>query len=380
MSSFSLESIADFLAPINIFEISSDEGFRETQQGKHILCNTESLPDITHADLIILGCGDSRGAFEAKIDDETPNSIRTEFYNLYKWHDDVQVADLGNVKSGFTLQDTYAALCAILKELIPLGKKIVILGGSHDLTAAQYDAYAASQKIIHISNIDARIDLDMDSALPVDNFLLPIFTQEPNFIKSYNHIGFQSYLVHPGMLETIDKLRFDCYRVGKIKDNIEAMEPVIRYSDMVSFDIAAIQNAHAPANHITPNGFNGEEACTLMQYAGFSNKVSTIGIYGLKKERDLHNLTSKQMAHMLWYIMDGIHQSKEEATIDEREHFMEYHVRFAEIESTFLQSKITGKWWMDVPEIGFIPCSKEDYLIAAKNDIPERWLRTIERN
>ncbi len=118
----------------------------------------------------------------------------------------------------------------------------------------------------------------------------------PNFIKHYNHIGFQSYLVHPIMLETIDKLRFDCFRVGKVKENIEEMEPVIRNSNMISFDIAAIQNAYAPYNKISPNGFTGEEACTLMQFSGFSKNVNTIGIYGfLSPKDDVNNLTSKQI-------------------------------------------------------------------------------------
>lgn len=59
--------------------------------------------------------------------------------------------------------------------------------------------------------------MDMDSVLPADNFLVDMFTSMPNHLKHYNHIGFQSYFMHPQMLETIDKLRFDCYRVGKVK-------------------------------------------------------------------------------------------------------------------------------------------------------------------
>ena len=66
----------------------------------------------------------------------------------------------------------------------------------------------------YIACIDAMIDINMDSVLPCERFLMRMLTHEPNFIKQYNHIGFQSYMVHPDMLETIDKLRFDCYRVG----------------------------------------------------------------------------------------------------------------------------------------------------------------------
>ena len=128
----------------------------------------------------------------------------------------------------------------------------MILGGGHDLTLAQYHAYADEKKIIEATCIDALINIDINSIFRSQSFLMEVLTGEPNFMSHYNHIGFQSYFVHPRMLETMDKLRFDCYRVGNVKENIEEMEPVIRNSAMVSFDIASIAHAYAPANaHIS---------------------------------------------------------------------------------------------------------------------------------
>ncbi len=83
--------------------------------------------------------------------------------------------------------------------------------------------------------MDALIDLDIHSLHRSDNFLMEMLTGEPNYIHHYNHIGFQSYYVHPHMLETMDKLRFDCFRLGSVKDKIEEMEPVIRNSHLFSF-------------------------------------------------------------------------------------------------------------------------------------------------
>ena len=77
---------------------------------------------------------------------------------------------------------------------------------------------------------------------------MEMLTGEPNYVRHYNHIGFQSYYVHPRMLETMDKLRFDCFRVGHVKENIDEMEPVIRNSQLFSFDISALAYAYAPAN------------------------------------------------------------------------------------------------------------------------------------
>ena len=93
--------------------------------------------------------------------------------------------------------------------------------------------------------IDASIDLRSESALRTENFLLEMLTSDPTVISHYSHIGFQSYYVHPRMLETMDKLRFDCYRLGKVKEDIEEMEPAMRTSDMLTFDLAALGAATA---------------------------------------------------------------------------------------------------------------------------------------
>ncbi len=376
----SLQTIVDFLEPINTYELSNDEGYRDTQLGRHIQVYEEEFPDVKNADLVIVGCGEMRGASADNQRSNAPDIIRNEFYSLYHWHKEVHVADVGNVKTGATLQDTYAALRSVVSELIEHKKRVVILGGSHDVTMAQYGAYGSLAQIIEAVCVDARIDLNMDSVLPADSFLMDMLCGEPNYIKHYNHIGFQSYMVHPNMLETIDKLRFDCYRVGKVKENMEEMEPVIRNANMFSFDIAAIQNAHAPANRLTPNGFTGEEACMLMQFAGLSKNVNTIGVYGYVPEQDVHNLTAKQISHMLWYVMDGIHRGKQEAELDNTEEFNEFNLAFAEVETKFLQSKRTARWWMQLPDGKFIACSQYDYITAASNDIPERWMRAVERS
>ena len=56
-------------------------------------------------------------------------------------------------------------------------------------------------------------------------------------------------------------------------------------------------------------------------------------------EHDHEALTAKQISHMIWYILDGRSRGRREAKIDERDSFNEYHMAFAEVDTTFLQSK-----------------------------------------
>ncbi|MEO6681628.1 MAG: arginase, partial [Ginsengibacter sp.] len=222
-------------------------------------------------------------------------------------------------------------------------------------------------------------DLKSDSPLRSDNFLMEMLTSEPNMVRHYNHIGFQSYYVHPHMLETIDKLRFDCFRVGNAREKLDEMEPVLRNSDMVSFDISAIKYSDSPASSHSPNGFTVEDACNLMRYAGMSDQVSTVGVYGYKHADDVKDLSAMQISQMLWYFVDGKSKSKYEAALSEKHHFNEYHTAFAEVDTVFMQSKKTGRWWMQLPNKKMIACSYKDYLFASNNEIPERWLRAQER-
>ena len=233
--------------------------------------------------------------------------------------------------------------------------------------------------LIEAAVIDATIDLKNKSLLKSESFLMEMLTSEPNMIRHYNHIGFQSYFVNPQMLEIMDKLRFDCYRLGTAKEEIEEMEPVIRNAAMVSFDIAAIKHSDAPAALSSPNGFTGEEACTLTRFAGLSPHLSSLGIYGYNPEHDVNDMTALQIAQMIWYFIDGKNKSRSETDLNERHGFNEYHTAFAEVDTTFIQSKKTGRWWMELPDKKLIACSYNDYLFASRNEIPERWLRAQER-
>lgn len=373
------ESIIDFLDPIHLAEISLDAGYKDGQIGKAIKIYEEDFPDLDDVQIVLVGCGEQRGA--ALLHQcGAANAIRNEFYNLFYWHEDIRLADAGNIKIGKTLHDTYAALKMVVHELMNDGKLVVVLGGSHDLTLSQYYAFADDKRLMDAVGLDAIIDINIDSPFRSDNFLMEMLTAEPNYMRHYNHIGFQSYFVHPRMLETMDKLRFDCFRVGNVKEHIEEMEPVIRNCHLFSLDISVLAHAFAPANTLTPNGLHGEEVCTMMQYAGMSPNMQTIGIFNYRPEKDVDSLTAKQISHMLWYLMDGRSRGKKEARMDEKDSFNEYHTAFAEVETVFLQSKKTGRWWMQLPDKKFIACSYKDYLLASSNEIPERWLRAQERS
>jgi arginase family enzyme len=375
-----MHDIGDFLVPIHSAILSDDTLYTNGQLGKHISKYEESVPELTDIDIVMIGVNEYRGESPVEPQLKASDLVRKALYKLHYWHTDIRIADMGDVCSGASLSDTYAAVKSVLADLIKSGKKVILLGGSHDITLAQYGAYKDLQMTIEATCVDAMIDLKGESPRKSDSFLLEMLTSEPNMVKHYNHIGFQSYFVHPGLLETIDKLRFDCFRVGVVKEDIQEMEPVIRNSNMLSFDLSAIKYSDAPSHHASVNGLSGEEACTLTQYAGWSGKLSTLGIFGYNPDKDPHELSAAQIAQMIWYFIDGNNKLKQEAGPEDRTQYNEYHTAFAEIDTVFLQNRRTGRWWMQLPNKQFTACSPKDYKKACMDQIPERWLRTLERS
>ena len=366
-------SISEFLKPVDPVSISGDEGYETGQIGWLI----EQENDIEQANLVIIGCDEWRGAGPGATSISS-DIIRQQLYQLYHWHKEIRIADAGTIKTGANLNDTYAALKLVVKDLLTAGKKILVLGGSHDMTLPMYHAYADQQKIIEATVIDALIDLDKYNPKKSRQFLLEMLTGSPNFIRHFNLVGFQSYFTYPDLLETIDKLRFDCYRVGRVQERMEEVEPAIRSSDLLSVDMNAVAHAYAPANALSPNGFTGQDMCKLMQYAGMSDTTNVTGIFNFAG-KDPNNLTAMQVAQVIWYFIDGMQKQRHEANLEDRSGFNEYHTLCAEVDTLFLQSKNTSRWWMQMPDKSFIACSYTDYYAASNNDLPERWLRTQER-
>lgn len=375
-----MNDLHSFFAHKHFSELPANDANHALQIGKRIMPVTEYRGDWTEADIVLIGCGEQRGMGINSPWSYGPDAIREELYRMYDWHKDIKVADMGNVLEGATPGDTRAALKMVLQEVEEAGKIAIVIGGSHDLTLQQYEVFKKAQKPINAAVIDMLIDLEDNEGITDTGFLMDMLTEQPNFVKHYSHIGFQSYYVNPNMLETLDKLRFDCFRLGRVRENIEEMEPVLRNCELVSIDLNAIRYADATfLKKASPNGFFGDEMCQLAKYAGMSSALKSFGIYGYNADTDNHKMGAKLIAQILWYFVDGFALRKNESPLENSENFMEFHVALEGNDTLFLKSKKTNRWWMQLPDNSFTPCSIRDYLIAADNQIPERWLREQER-
>ncbi len=375
-----MQDLSVFFEPVHFIDAQEGVKYHPLQWGAKILNAQDAQFDLSDADVIILGCGECRGENAGLPYSGAADVVRKELYEMYHWHTGVTIADAGNIRQGASLNDTKAALLTVLREIEDAGKIAIVLGGSHDLTLQQYDVFKKKEQMAVATVADMYIDLDDAEETNDRSFLMDMLTNTPNFISHYSHIAFQSYYTQPRMLETLDKLRFDFFRLGRVRENIEDMEPVLRSSNLFSFDISAVRYSDAPSNiKGSPNGLSGEEACTLTRYAGMANNLSSLGIYGYKNEDDPHGMSAKLISQMIWYFVDGLLVRKSEARLSDTNEFNIFNIAFTDNDTVFLKSKRTNRWWMKLPDNSYIPCSYNDFLLASSNEMPERWLREQER-
>ncbi len=390
-------SLVDFFTPLNGDEFNNAR-FAETTLGFHISSYIKSFPvfksNTTY--LAVMGIQDGRNSPDNESCDEGPDFIRRQLYRLSVGSYNAQIADLGNIRAGNSVADTYAAVKTVVQELVKSNIVPILLGGGHHITYAQYLAYQGLEQRVDLAIIDSRLDMDISSMeypgeLTSENYLNSIFLHQPNYLFNFSNLGYQTYFVSPESLRVMDKLLFDVNRLGDFNSNIGQAEPLIRNADLLSFDISAIRSSDACANaNATPNGFYGEQACQLCRYAGMSDKLSSFGIYEYNPRLDPQGQTAMLIAQMVWYFIDGYYQRKNDLPLQPKSHYLIYRASMQDSrhELVFIKSKKTDRWWMQVPypnnnsaneRYHLVPCLYSDYELAIAGEMPDLWWRTYQK-
>lgn len=354
--------------------------------------NSSQMPDIDGMDIAIVGIKDGRGSTGAAGDLDAANEIRAQFYTLSKHASSLKVVDLGNLRNGPTPEDTYDRIREVGAHLMSNQILPIFIGGGHDMDWGQYLAYESLEKLISVLFIDNKVDLDeISQSIAAKSHIQRMLRHDPNYLFNISMLGHQSYLVSEDALQLLSGLGFEALRLGKVKESIQELEPVIREADMVSIDLSALQAHYAPgATDAKVYGLSGEEACQLCWYAGLNDKLSSIGLYecDLSKESSDYK-TTFVAATMIWYFIDGFYNRKGDKMFRSND-YLTYEVPLGGEPSSikFYKSKASEKWWMEVPHpeetVGFfrsrmIPCSYSDYETALEGEVPDRWISAYSK-
>lgn len=374
--------------------VSTQSGFTsDSSLGNYIDVYRDLFPEWEEADIVLIGCNESRGSSEPVEMAASAASIRSCLHNLTYHGNDVRVADLGNLRSRDSREGTYEALAYVMKELMKSGKLVVLFGGSQDISFGQFLAYEEWGKQIDYVHVDGALDLTKIEGGPANlRFNHDILNFKPSQINNYTQLGYQSYLVAPEELDYLKSQYHFTVRYGELFNQIAEAEPYVRTADMVSFDLSAVRQADAPgARASTPGGFSAMEACQLARYIGASYQLSSFSLTELLPAYDHRQQTAKLASMIIWYLIDGYSQRIDDKPHEDlsnmRKYAVQLHASVPQI--TFFEHLRTGRWWMEVPfpeEVDryeartvLVPCSRKDYEYAKGDNIPERWWLTYHK-
>jgi arginase family enzyme len=236
----------DFLHPLGNDIIQYVHSLNTQNLGSKVVVHSETeFPDLDKVQIAIIGVLENRGDSKSREDIDL-TAIRMEFYGLYPGNWQSSIADLGDIRPGNELSDTYFAVKSVVSSLIK--KKIIpiVIGGSQDLTYAMYRAYDVLEQMVNLVSIDSKFDLGKENDTDmVSSYLTRMIIEEPNNLFNYSVVGYQTYYNAQEEIDLMEKLFFDGYRLGEISNNISVSEPVFRDADIVSVDLTSIQSSNS---------------------------------------------------------------------------------------------------------------------------------------
>ncbi len=382
----------NLLSPISDRLVEALEVSHNQTLGRKLELHTNrSTPNLETVKIAILGVLERRNTETPAADQLQLNEIRHAFYNLFPGNWSYSIADLGDILMGETPKDTYFAVTEVVESLLKQQIIPVIVGGSQDLTYAQYRAYDKVKPMINIVNVDKSFDLG-DSSKPISNhsYVGKIILEKPYNLFNYTTLGFQTYFNPQEEIDLMEKLYFEFYRLGDLRQDITGVEPSMRDADLVTVDLNAIKSSEVSINQkFSPNGFDGTDICAISRYAGISNKVTSFGIYEYNPSINDES-TSMLIAQMIWYFIEGFNCRVADDNFEKEADFNKYTVLVQDQELVFLKSLKTGRWWIETPflqtpntkhnKYTLIACMQKDYDSAIAGEIPERWYKAYQKH
>jgi len=359
--------------------------------GRNITTHTPDGPirDLQHFNLALIGVPEERNS-PNKGCSKAPDKIRSKLYELIKSNSRLKIIDLGNLKIGDAVNDTYFGIRDIVTELITRNVFPVFIGGTQDLTYGTFLAFRKHQKFVSLVTIDSKIDLTNDiKKFDSQTYLGKIIFEKGVAAVNYTNIGDQVCLVDQKDIDKLKNSFYDTYRLGVIRTNLKETEPVLRDANMISIDIGSVKQADAPGQYNpSPNGFYADEICQISRYAGLSDNLASFGLYEVNPEFDRENQTVHLAAQIIWYFIDGFSRKTIEQPNIKPEEFTQYIIHLNEVkqELVFYKSVKTNRWWLrnpflrkNTPYHKYIACSYNDYMKASNQEIPDRWWKAFQK-
>src|SRR5687768_10705892 len=220
--------------------------------------------DYSAAEIVILGCPQDEGVRRnnGRVGAAAgPRAIREQFYKLTPFNIKKRLFDLGDVIIGGSLEETHDTHCAIVKQVLLDGKRLIVLGGGNDISypdgVAMAEVFGPDKWIgINIdSHLDVRIAEERNSGTPYRQLL-----EEGHLLPKYFYeVGYQTHFASPQYYKYLRDLGVNRISLEILRSREQAdmeLKEHIRHrfigqstslNTFFGFDIDAVRASDAPA-------------------------------------------------------------------------------------------------------------------------------------
>ena len=369
---------SEYFNPVNIEIIDYADNLDNNQLGSKLKINgRDNLNFFDDLDVVIFSINEYRFNSSIQKSFNANKDFRKKLYSLYYGNWDLNIYVFGDLENGNEISDTQFALEKILEFFSKNQILVLTIGGSQNLLYSLYSSLKQSLQKINLVSVDNKIDFSENN----ESFLSKIIMDDDNKLDNFSNIGFQKHLSSDPENKFIDKMYFESINLGNIKANINEAEPVLRDSNIVSFNIDSVKSGDLNNAHQYPNGLNSYELCSLSRFSGLSSRIKIVSFL---ENWDL-SIMNSLLAESLWYVLDGYSTRVDENPLDDSNDFIYYHVELDNYKFKFYRSKFSDRWWVEflndeliTIKKDIISCTLNDYNNCRNSVIPDRILRRLK--
>jgi hypothetical protein len=369
---------SEYFNPVNIEIIDYADNLDNNQLGSKLKINgRDNLNFFDDLDVVIFSINEYRFNSSIQKSFNANKDFRKKLYSLYYGNWDLNIYDFGDLENGNEISDTQFALEKILEFFSKNQILVLTIGGSQNLLYSLYSSLKQSLQKINLVSVDNKIDFSENN----ESFLSKIIMDDDNKLDNFSNIGFQKHLSSDPENKFIDKMYFESINLGNIKANINEAEPVLRDSNIVSFNIDSVKSGDLNNAHQYPNGLNSYELCSLSRFSGLSSRIKIVSFL---ENWDL-SIMNSLLAESIWYVLDGYSTRVDENPLDDSNDFIYYHVELDNYKFKFYRSKFSDRWWVEflndeliTIKKDIISCTLNDYNNCRNSVIPDRILRRLK--
>jgi formiminoglutamase len=218
--------------------------------------------------------------------------------------------DLGDVELSGDLERDQALLAAVVAPHLAAGAFVVVLGGGHETAYGHFLAYAALERRVAILNWDAHADVrsTLDGRGHSGSPFRQAVEHASGACRSYAVAGLQPQALARAHLDWLRE--HGCRAVWRSRLSLErvaALYDALTGPALVSFDLDAVDQAHAPGVSAPCTGGLGPEVWREAAWrAGRAPAVTSADVVELNPRFDRDDQTARLAAVTVWELLRGV--------------------------------------------------------------------------